>query len=171
MASEAPRRHDGRTAASGVPAVVELRPIRPADLPGVLEIERRSFSIPWTERAFRHLMGREDAGILVADAGREGAVGYAAWWTAADEAELGDLAVRADHRRRGIGRALVEAVARAARGRGAGSLFLQVRAGNEAARALYVGAGFREVGRRERYYRIPSEDAVVLARSLAGEPD
>lgn len=171
MASEAPGRPDGRTGTSGAPADAELRPIRPADLPQVLEIERRSFSIPWTERAFRHLMGRRDAGILVADAGREGAVGYAAWWTAGDEAELGDLAVRVDRRRRGIGRALVEGVARTARGRGATSLFLQVRAGNEAARALYLDAGFREVGRRKRYYRIPTEDAVVLARSLAGEPD
>lgn len=171
MASEAPGRSEagGRAAPDG--SDVAIRPIRPTDLPDVLAIERSSFSVPWSERAFRHLMGRQDAAVLVADAGRGRLAGYAAWWVAADAAELGDLAVHREHRRRGVGRALVRAVARAARERGVARLFLQVRAGNEAALSLYRDTGFREVGRREGYYRLPTEDAVVLARSLDREAD
>lgn len=164
MASDAP----GRT---GTTPAARVRGMRPGDLPNVLEIERRSFSIPWTERAFRHLMERDDGAVLVVEGPEGGLAGYAAFWIVADEAELGDLAVRPERRRRGLGRALVEAVARAARDRGAETLFLQVRESNAAARALYREAGFRTVGRRSSYYRRPPEDAVLLSRSLVSSPD
>lgn len=164
MASEAPRR-------AGTAREVRVREARPADLPDVLEIERRSFPLPWTERAFRHVMERTDGDVLVAEAPDGRVAGYAAYWVVADEAELGDLAVRPERRREGYGRALVEAVGRAARDRGAVTLFLQVREDNAAARELYREAGFRTVGRRPRYYRRPTEDAVVLSRSLGPGSD
>ncbi len=164
MASDAP----GRRAAAPAPPV---RPIRPADLPAVLAIERASFAIPWTERAFRHVMEREDGAVLVVEGRDDGLAGYAAYWVASDEAELADLAVRPELRRRGYGGALVEAVRRAARARGAATLFLQVRESNAGARSLYRDAGFAEVGRRERYYRRPVEDAVVLSLPLGPSAD
>ena len=165
MASEAPQgvRRSPRTHAP--------RPIRPADLPEVLAIERDAFPVPWTERAFRHLMDRDDAGVLVVDAPGGGVGGYAAYWVASDEAELADLAVHPEHRRRGVGRRLVEAVCREARRRGARTVFLQVRESNRAALGLYREAGFVEQGRRRRYYRRPSEDAIVLARRAGARAD
>jgi len=44
---------------------------------------------------------------------------------------------------------------------------LEVRASNEAARALYARLGFVETGRRPRYYAAPEEDAVLLSLALA----
>ena len=140
-----------------------LRPARSSDLPEILRIERASFGVPWTDRAFRAVMARPDASLLVAaEAGR--VVGYAALWREGADAELGDLAVAEDRRRSGLGTILVEAAAAEARERGADRIFLQVRESNGAARALYRSAGFRRIGRKRDYYRSPREDALVLIR-------
>lgn len=142
-----------------------MRAARLRDLPTILRLERSAFSVPWTMRAFHAVMARPDASLLVAE--REGGVtGYAALWRQGREAELGDLAVAAPHRRAGLGTTLVEAAADDARERGAERLFLQVRESNEAALELYRSTGFRRVGRKRGYYHSPSEDALVLIRSL-----
>lgn len=94
--------------------------------------------------------------------GADGVAGYAVAHHAADEGEILNLAVAPAHHRRGIGRALVEEVLARLAARGVRAVFLEVRASNTAARALYAGVGFREVGRRARYYRRPVEDAIVL---------
>lgn len=85
---------------------------------------------------------------------------------AADEAEILTLAVPPPARRRGAGAALMRAALREAAARGARAMFLEVSAGNAAARALYAALGFAEVGRRRRYYA-DGTDAVVLRRALA----
>jgi ribosomal-protein-alanine N-acetyltransferase len=82
---------------------------------------------------------------------------------AADEAEILTLGVAPDARRRGVGRALVEAGCGAARDADAVKVFLEVAAGNAAARALYQGCGFSEIGIRRRYYA-DGGDALLMAR-------
>ncbi|MFW6193847.1 MAG: ribosomal protein S18-alanine N-acetyltransferase, partial [Gemmatimonadota bacterium] len=148
---------------------VRLRTARPADLPPMGRIERASFSLPWSETAFRSVMRRDDARLIVADRGGEVA-GYAAVWFAADEAELGDIAVDPDRRREGIGSRLVREVVAEARRRGVQQIFLQVRESNRGALRLYESAGFRRVGRRAGYYRSPSEDALVLLLPVRPRP-
>ncbi len=84
---------------------------------------------------------------------------------AADEAEILTLAVAADARRRGLGRALLATAMQTAWSHGARFMFLEVASLNTPARALYESAGFAEVGRRRRYY--PSgDDALVLRAEL-----
>ena len=79
---------------------------------------------------------------------------------AADEAEILTLAVAPTARRKGLGRALVRAVAAHARTLGIRNVFLEVGAGNDAAQGLYRGLGFVAMGRRKAYYG--DEDADVL---------
>ena len=147
-----------------------LRQAREEDLATIVEIERASFAVPWSERAFRAVLGRDDALLLVAD--EEGLVaGHAAAWFAADEGELADLAVRPSHRGLGLGRRLVQAIRSAAVRRGVRDLYLQVRESNETARRLYASEGFEPAGLRRGYYRSPREDALVLRwRARAGDP-
>lgn len=148
------------------PAELVIRRMAYADLDEVAAIERRSFSCPWTRDSFRRLIERADADLLVADVGGRVA-GYAVVWYSADEAELGNLAVDVDHRRRGIGGRLLDAALGQARRRGAGRIFLEVRVSNQEAEALYRSRGFVLAGMRPRYYRRPVEDAKVMLRNLA----
>lgn len=150
------------------PDGLRIREARPGDLPQVVEIERASFPLPWSAGAFKALMRRRDSRVTVAEeSGR--VVGYAAVWFTRGEAELGDLAVHPGHRRKGVGRALLEDALGAAAERGSARLFLQVRESNAGAMALYADAGFHRVGRRPDYYRSPSEDALVLARQIPAQ--
>ena len=142
-----------------------LRAMRESDLADVLHIERRSFSIPWQEATFRGLMRRHSASLLVAE--QAGVlVGYAVMWYAADEAELGDLSVLPEARRRGLGRWILQGAMREAGRRGAKQVFLEVRESNADARRLYEKAGFVNVGIRPSYYPEPVEDAILMRRSL-----
>lgn len=138
-----------------------IRPMLGADLPRVMEIENVSFSTPWKEPTFRGLMRRTDTDLFVAE--QEGRiVGYAACWTVIDQSELGNVAVAADARGRGIGGALVDTVAARVRERGAVELFLEVRESNRSAQSIYRDRGFVVVGRRRSYYAHPTEDALVM---------
>ena len=85
---------------------------------------------------------------------------------AADEAEILNLAVARDWRRRGIGRRLMEAALEGAVAAGVRRVFLEVRESNAGARAFYRRLGFAEAGRRRGYYHHPAEDALLLSRTL-----
>lgn len=138
-----------------------IRPMLGADLPRVMEIENVSFSTPWKEPTFRSLMRRTDTDLFVAE--QEGrVVGYTACWTVIDQSELGNVAVAAEARGRGIGGALVDAVVARVRERGAAELFLEVRESNRSAQSIYRDRGFVVVGRRRSYYAHPTEDALVM---------
>lgn len=92
--------------------------------------------------------------------------GFLLAWRAADELHLTDLGVTASARRRGIARALVEALCAEGRENGSRVVLLEVRESNAAALALYRGLGFEELDRRARYYADTGEDAVVMQRKL-----
>ena len=72
------------------------------------------------------------------------------------------LGVLPDARQKGIGRALTTALLQHCRDQGVRQVFLEVRAGNEAALALYRDLGFKIIDRRRRYYRNPEEDAAIM---------
>ncbi|MDL2306401.1 ribosomal protein S18-alanine N-acetyltransferase [Desulfovibrio sp. OttesenSCG-928-C06] len=136
------------------------------DLDSVLELERESFSTPWTQEQYTlllkagacRLFGVEEAGAIVA---------YAAvsMVKAAGELEIYNIAVRSDKRRQGLGRELLAAVIRAASGLGINRAVLEVRESNVAAIALYESLGFSQVGKRRNYYTGPEEDALVYEYS------
>ncbi|OUO90184.1 tRNA (adenosine(37)-N6)-threonylcarbamoyltransferase complex transferase subunit TsaD [Gordonibacter sp. An230] len=101
-------------------------------------------------------------------------VGYAGGWVVDGGVQILKVGVRPAWRRRGIARELLARVAADARDLGAGTCSLEVRAGNEGARAFYETLGFRSLGTRPRYYS-DGEDALILegplplaARDVAG---
>ena len=77
-------------------------------------------------------------------------------------AEVLNLAVVPEYRGRGLGGGLLDAGLAAVRARGGSEVFLEVRASNTLAQALYAARGFRTENRRRGYYRRPDEDALVL---------
>ncbi|MEZ5720291.1 MAG: GNAT family N-acetyltransferase [Paracoccaceae bacterium] len=95
--------------------------------------------------------------------------GFALGRAVAGEAELVTIAVDPPARRRGAGRALLDAFEATARARGAVTAFLEVAEDNPAARALYAATGWAETGRRKSYYArsTGAVDALTLSKSLA----
>lgn len=87
------------------------------------------------------------------------------------EIEVLSLGVMPEHRRHGIGHALLTSLAAAAEQRRCLSIVLEVATGNAAARRLYAACGFTQVGRRPHYYRSRNgiADALILRRSVTGE--
>lgn len=151
---------------------MRIHRVQGRDLPQIAIIETRCFSDPWSERAFRDALSHERiyfACIRDEVGGRSGAsrvVGYVVAWFAGGEGEIANLAVDPDARGRGIGASLLDAALAEAARQGAAQVFLEVRSSNLRARELYESRGFAEVGRRQRYYRRPVEDAVVLRRAI-----
>ncbi|HEX4933918.1 MAG TPA: ribosomal protein S18-alanine N-acetyltransferase [Gemmatimonadaceae bacterium] len=156
-------------------AEVTVRPATPADIDQVVAIERASFSDPWSPRAFRDLIGRDDVLFDVAvrpPARREGEVeavaGFVIVYVVDSEGDLANIAIHASQRGRGEGRRLLRHAVAAVQARGVYFLYLEVRESNTAARALYESEGFVEVGRRSKYYVRPVEDALILRKGLGG---
>ncbi len=155
-----------RSAQAGT-SVVTVRAAQSDDLDAIVEIERISFSDAWSDASFRSLLGRAEVSLVVATSARERAeevVGYVVATFAADQGEIANLAVRPDLRRAGHASRLLDFVHREGVRRGAASMWLEVRESNQAALALYSAHGYREMGRRARYYEDPLEDALVLSR-------
>lgn len=143
-----------------------LRPASLADVPAIARLELRAFSDAWTEAQLVDSLSQSGALGLVAQEDDDIVVGHLIGRTVVDEGEILTLAVAPERRRRGIAaRLLTEALAIMA-GRGVGRVWLEVRASNEAAQALYREHGFTPAGRRRGYYREPVEDALVLRREL-----
>ena len=142
--------------------------MRPDDLDVVLAIEERSFPRPWSREFFRKELATPQATCMVATApGAADApvVGYTVCWRVLDELHLLNVAVHASHRGGGVGRRLVEAVLEDGRTTGGAVVYLEVRAGNVAARRLYRQLGFHDLGVRRGYYG-PGQDAIVMERRL-----
>ncbi len=140
----------------------DIRRMTVDDMPAVVELDRLSFSLPWPERSFRfELTDNPASRCWVAEsAGR--IVGVIVVWLLVDELHIATLAAHPDFRRQGIARALLTHVLRLAVKEGAASSFLEVRAGNLAAQALYRKFGYEESGRRPRYYKDNDEDAILM---------
>jgi ribosomal-protein-alanine N-acetyltransferase len=98
--------------------------------------------------------------IMLAAVDGETLLGYAVIREMPDGFELLNILVRADRRRLGTGNTLMQGIHERAGGE---SVYLELRASNHAAAALYAGYGYEQVGLRERYYR-DGEDAVLLMR-------
>ncbi len=83
------------------------------------------------------------------------------------EAEILNLYVRSDLRRRGLGTALLQAVLDRLKASGVERCWLEVRESNAPALSIYGAQGFLPTGRRKDYYREPREDALVLEKKLS----
>ncbi|MCX7608058.1 MAG: ribosomal protein S18-alanine N-acetyltransferase [Anaerolineales bacterium] len=142
---------------------VRIRRMTLADVPAVYEIDRLSFSLPWTEGSFRYEVAENPhSRSWVAEVdGR--VVGMLVLWLVLDEAHIATIATHPDYRRQGIGERLLLYALRSARAEGARRAFLEVRVGNRAAQALYKKYGFVVDGVRPKYYKDNNEDALLMS--------
>lgn len=124
-------------------------------------LERTCFPDPWPAEIIEHK--RED--FLVLCEGEE-LLGYVCLSHVLDEGSIDTIAVSPAHRREGLGQKLLDAAEARAKELGLSFIHLEVRAGNEAAIALYEKNDFARVGLRRGYYQAPKEDAILMTRFL-----
>jgi [ribosomal protein S18]-alanine N-acetyltransferase len=146
---------------------VAIRKLATSDVPAVLAILQESpEAAGWSQGSLLQLASVE-AAAWVADLDGVPA-GFLIGRIAADEFEILNMAVSHAHRRGGIGSKLLESTLEFSRVAGSARAYLEVRASNEPALALYSRHGFTECGRRAGYYRDPVDDALLLSLSLGG---
>jgi [ribosomal protein S18]-alanine N-acetyltransferase len=147
-------------------AEVSVEPMRRRHLRGVLRIESQVYPRPWTSGLFLSELAQSGTRTyLVAKVG-DRVAGYGGVMYVLPDAHITTLAVDPARHRSGIGSRLLLGLCRDAVSRGATALTLEVRASNEAAKALYQRFGFAPAGARKAYYPAdadgPAEDALVM---------
>jgi ribosomal-protein-alanine N-acetyltransferase len=143
--------------------VIQVRGMRAEDLDTVSALENASYEFPWSEGIFSDCVkAGHPCWVLCVD---EAIAGYGILSMGAGEAHVLNLCIGPDWRGRGLGRHLLGRLLDIARWNGAERVFLEVRPSNPLAKTLYESVGFREIGRRPRYYpaRHGREDAIVMA--------
>lgn len=129
----------------------------------VAQLETICFSCPWSENAISHELTNPLSLWIVAVEG-ERLAGYVGSQSVMGEADMMNIAVSPQYRRRGIGESLINALISQLKNKEVHSLTLEVRASNHAAMALYKKLAFAQVGRRPNYYKSPKEDALILRK-------
>ena len=140
---------------------IVIRKMQPEDLAEVCKIEKDNFSLPWSEKSFWESMEREDTVFLVA-LEDEKVVGYIGCYCIAGAGEITNVAVKASHRRKGIGGKLLQKLYEKGAALDTQEYFLEVRESNEAAIGLYLRQGFVKEGIRKNFYEKPVENAVIM---------
>jgi ribosomal-protein-alanine acetyltransferase len=150
------------------PAMIVWRPLARVDIEEVVALERASHAAPWTAGNFLDALAA-GYGMTVGVLGRD-IVAYGVLLFAPGEAQILNLTVAPEVRRRRIGRTLLRRFVADAKARGASQCFLEVRVSNRPAIDLYAAEGFAAIARRIGYYPAigdAREDALVMRKSLS----
>ncbi|WZH37438.1 MAG: ribosomal protein S18-alanine N-acetyltransferase [Microbacterium enclense] len=149
---------------------MEIRPATLDDLDAIMALEHASFPTDaWSPAMMREeLLSPHGWYVVAEEAGRP--IGYAGLRAVrgARDADVQTITITETARGRGRGRALLAALLDEAARREVHDVFLDVRADNPVAQALYASEGFVEVGRRARYYQPDDVDAIVMQLDLRG---
>jgi ribosomal-protein-alanine N-acetyltransferase len=153
----------------------QLRRATPDDLDAIMAIEHTVFaSDAWSEESMAAELGDRHGYYLVAfPVGEPSRVEAYAGLRAPNrepQADIQTIAVAGTARRQGLGRVLMQTLIGEARQRGAQEVFLEVRADNPGAQALYESLGFEAIAIRPRYYQPDDVDAIVM-RLIVVEPE
>lgn len=132
------------------------------DLDAVMSIEVESYPHPWSLRQFTQEIENPVSSILVCEAD-EKIVGYICYWLIVGEMQILNVATSSQFRRQGIAAQLLEEAFRRCSQVDLSSAWLEVRAGNIGAIALYQQYGFVLSGTRKAYYR-GGEDALIMVK-------
>jgi [ribosomal protein S18]-alanine N-acetyltransferase len=147
-----------------VTAALSVRQAGPLDAGVLARLHGHCFAKAWDEKAMMRFAASPEVLCLIGLV-KNAEAGLFIARKASDEAEILSLGVAPGFRKMGLGRAMLDAAMERLRTSGAKRLFLEVEAGNEAARRLYLACGGKAVGHRKDYYA-PGSDAAILSLAL-----
>ncbi len=149
------------------PACVEAASLR--DASKLSQLHGASFHRGWGIPEFEQMLLDRNALVHRLRQGRQ-IIGFSVSRLATDEAEILSIAIAPRQRGQGLSGNLLQTHLGHLAGRGIKKVFLEVEENNQPARRLYERAGFRIVGRRDRYYRDAGGEqlnALVMQRDLS----
>lgn len=149
---------------------VQISEMTADDVEAVYGIEKSSFNNPWSLEDIRKTIDEEYGYIYkpyVAKDEDGNIRGFVILMIVEDEAEIADIAVDPSSRGLGIGKLLLSYALDYARFYGITNIYLEVRETNEVAKSLYISSGFEPVGVRRNYYKNPTEDAIIMKKTLS----
>ena len=174
---------------------LEIKHLAPEHLPDAVELDRLCFGGIWAIEGYRRELespnsdllglwmweieeselGQNRAGTVRLRSPYTGAppllIGMGCLWAILEEAHITMLAIHPQFQRQGLGQALLLGLLKSACDRQLERSTLEVRDSNLAAVSLYKKFGFKEAGRRKRYYEDTGEDALVMWRSGLEKPE
>jgi len=142
-------------------ADIVIRPMSEEDIPEIMEIERSSFSTPWSEISFLSEVYKKNAFSNVA-LFEENVIGYICVNYLLHESHILNLAVDELFRRRGVATILMNDTLKALKRKECVFMYLEVRASNAGAKKFYELFGFKVESIRKKYYTNPDEDALLM---------
>lgn len=137
-----------------------------ADVDDIEALEQICFADPWSRESLLHELTENPMATYIVAEYEGRVIGYVGIWTIVDEGHITNVAVSPDYRRLQVGSALIKTMLEVTIKAGISHHTLEVRAGNEPAKALYRKFGFVEEGIRKGYYENNGEDAIIMWRHI-----
>jgi ribosomal-protein-alanine N-acetyltransferase len=148
---------------------VIIREMSPDDVHKIAEIEKASYTMPWSETSFLSEIYSRHSITRVAELNGK-IIAYVCVKKVADEGHLLNMTVHPDCRRQGVANMLFNNTLEDLRQSGCRFLYLEVRTSNNAAKKMYEKLNFKIVGTRKDYYLRPIENAVIMMLDLSSHP-
>lgn len=143
--------------------MLNLRYMEQEDIVYVADLEKKYFSIPWSEKSLKKELENKDSIFIVAEYNGEIA-GYAGMYIMSYEAGITNVVVGEKFRQQGIGDAIVKKLLEEGEKAGVLDITLEVRKSNVSAIKLYQNNDFISEGIRPGFYEHPKEDAIIMWR-------
>lgn len=152
---------------------LEIRRMRPQDVPSVMEIESVSFGRHhWSDESFYNEIGNQVGRYYsLINTDTDQLIGYCGFWLILDEAHVTTVAINPKLRGNALGELLLVQAIERSMAQSIHWLTLEVRASNYNAQNLYYKYGFNSVGLRPRYYQDNQEDALIMTTSDINSED
>ena len=147
---------------------ISIREMKKEDIDQVLEIEKSSFTTPWSKDAFTVEITKNMLAKYIVAEVDEKIVGYGGIWLIIDEGHITNIAVIREYRGFGVGEKIIEGLIDLCSDRNIRAMTLEVRKSNEVAKKLYSKHGFKEYGIRPKYYADDNEDAIIMWKRIEG---
>ncbi len=144
-----------------------IRRLTSEHLAAVAELEALCFSEPWSEQALQLLTRGGAVGFVAIE--KEQLVAYGGMMYVLDEGQITNIATHPHFRGKGNAAAVLAALEDFAKEQQLTQITLEVRESNAAAISLYKKSGFAAVGERRSFYRKPTENAVIMKKTLNGD--
>lgn len=145
---------------------IKIRFMEQKDIEQVVKIEQECFSVPWSQKSFEDALLYDTYQFLVAEDENQ-LLGYIGIIITGTEADITNVAVYSQYRKKGIGQRLVSAALEQVQKQQVEVIFLEVRKSNEKAIRLYKKFQFYPISVRKNYYQSPIEDAIIMSADLS----